>query len=294
MAKDAYMHLVFDPRFIIFFAICVASIGARAELLIYPPQPAQGSTIKIEGMSGCFGNPVEFSIEGLGWPGTDRIIKIYDPGYIPAPLLPCPPSKANRIVLGPVSAGRYRVERYERSSASTQRLIETTSFVVTAKANAYFPADWAGLWWVPDQPGWAILIDRDPTTGHIFAAWYTHEGQNNGGSTNSVWVFSSNMSLLEDMPPAYFAFSRTSLSGDVEFAQGNHSLLITPSMNGATIPPFSLSITKVGTMTLDFNSSTEATLSWTIGVAGGVFSRAQFPGAPTITSGSARMRKFAY
>lgn len=164
------MHLIFNLRLIICFALCVASIGASAELLVYPPQPAQGSTVKIEGMSGCFGNPVEFSIEGLGSPGTDRVIKIYDPIYIPAPLLSCPPSKANRIMVGPVGAGRYRVERYERVSMASQRLIETTSFVVTTKANAYFPSDWAGLWWVPDQPGWAILIDRDPATGHIFAA----------------------------------------------------------------------------------------------------------------------------
>jgi hypothetical protein len=288
------MHLAFALRFIICFAICVASIGARAELTIYPPQPAQGSTIKIEGMTGCFGTSMEYSVEGLGTPGTDRVIKIYDPIYLPAPLLPCPPSKANRIMIGPVSAGRYRVERYERISAASQRLIETTSFVVTAKANAYFPADWAGLWWVPDQLGWAILIDRDPATGHIFAAWYTHEGQNDGSITNPVWVFSSNMSLREDTPPGYLAFTRTSLSGDAEFAQGNRSLLITTLSGGATIPPFSLSTTKVGTISLDFTSSTEATFSWTIGVAGGFFGRGQFPGAPAITSGSAPMRKFAY
>jgi hypothetical protein len=288
------MHLFFYPRLMICVAICVASIGARAELTIYPPQPAQGSTIKIEGITGCFGDSVEYSVEGLGSPGTDRIIKIYDPGYIPGPLLPCPPSKANRIMIGPVSAGRYRVERYERISAASQRLIETTSFVVNAKANAYFPSDWTGLWWVPDQPGWAILIDRDPATGHIFAAWYTHEGQNNGGITNPVWVFSSNMSLREDALPEYLAFARTSLSGDVEYAQGNRSLLITELSSGATIPPFSLSPIKVGTISLDFTSSTEATFSWTIGVAGGLFGRGQFPNAPAITNGSVSMRKFAY
>jgi hypothetical protein len=288
------MHLVFDLRFIICFAICVASIGARAELTIYPPQPAQGSTIKIEGMTGCFGNPVEYSIEGLGGPSTDRTIKIYDPGYIPGPLLPCPPSKVNRIMIGPVSAGRYRVERYERISAASQRLIESASFVVTANANAYFPADWAGLWWVPDQPGWAILIDRDPATGHIFAAWYTHEGQNNGSITNPVWVFSSNMSLREDTQPEYLAFARTSLTGDVEFAQGNRSLLGSTITSSVTIPPFSLSTTKVGKISLDFTSSTEATFSWTIGVAGGFFGRGQFPDAPAVTSGSVPMRKFAY
>lgn len=275
-------------------AICVASIGARAELTIHPPQPAQGSTIKIEGMTGCFGNSMEYSVEGLGWPGTDRVIKIYDPIYLPVPLLTCPPSKANRIMIGPVSAGRYRVERYERIGTASQRLIETTSFVVTAKANAYFPADWAGLWWVPDQPGWAVLIDRDPATGHIFAAWYTHEGQNNGGIINPVWVFSSNMSLREDTPPGYFAFIRTSLSGDLEFAQGNRSLLTTAVLSGAPIPPFSLSTIKVGTISLDFTSSTDATFSWTIGVAGGFFGRGQFPSAPAITSGSVPMRKFAY
>jgi hypothetical protein len=288
------MHLAFALRFIICFAICVASIGARAELTIYPQQPAQGSTIKIEGMTGCFGKSMEYSVEGLGTPGTDRVIKIYDPIYLPAPLLPCPPSKANRIMIGPVSAGRYRVERYERISAASQRLIETTSFVVNAKANAYFPSEWAGLWWVPDQPGWAILIDRDPATGHIFAAWYTHEGQNDGSITNPAWVFSSNMSLREDTPPSYLAFTRTSLSGDAEFAQGNRSLLITTLSSGAPIPPFSLSTTKIGTISLDFTSSTEATFSWTIGVAGGFFGRGQFPGAPAITSGSVPMRKFAY
>jgi hypothetical protein len=166
--------------------------------------------------------------------------------------------------------------------------------VVTAKANAYFPADWAGLWWVPDQPGWAILIDRDPATGHIFAVWYTHEGQNNGGITNPVWLFSSNMSLREDVPPGYLAFTRTSLSGDAEFAQGNRSLLITELSSGATIPAFALSTTKAGTISLDFTSSTEATFSWTIGVASGLFSRGQFPNVPAITSGSVSMRKFAY
>ena len=288
------MHLVFDQRFIIFFAFCVASIGVRAELLVYPPQPAQGSIIKIEGMTGCYGTSMEYSVEGLGAPNTDRVIKIYDPIYIPAPLLSCPSSKANRIMIGPVSAGRYRVERYERTSPASQRLLETTSFMVTAKENAYFPADWAGLWWVPDQPGWAILIDRDAATGHIFAAWYTHEGQAIGAPTNPVWVTSSNMSLREDLPPSYSAFRNISLSGDAEFAQGNHSLLITTLAGGGIIPPFSLSTSKVGTITLYFTSSTEATFSWNIGVAGGLFGRGQFPGAPAITSGSVPMRKFAY
>jgi hypothetical protein len=288
------MRLVFDPRFIICFAICMGSVGARAELLIYPSQPAQGSTIKIEGMTGCFGNPVEYSIEGLGTSGMDRTIKIYDPIYIPGPLLPCPPGKANRIMIGPVSAGRYRVERYERISAASQRLIESASFVVTAKANAYFPADWAGLWWVPDQPGWAILVDRDAATGHIFAAWYTHEGQNNGSVTNPVWVFSSNMSLREDMQPEYLAFAQTSLSGDVEFAQGNRSLLGSAITGGPMIPPFSLSTSMVGKISLDFTSSTEATFSWTISVAGGFFGRGKFSDAPAVTSGSLPMRKFAY
>ena len=291
------MHFVLFSKFVICFAICVASASARAELTIHPPQPAQGSTIKIEGMSGCFGNSMEYSIEGLGGPSTDRTIKIYDPVYLPIPLLPCPPSKANRIMIGPVSAGRYRVERYERIGIISQRLLESTSFVVTAKANAYFPADWAGLWWVPDQPGWGILVDRDPATGHIFAAWYTHEGQNNGANTsptNPVWVVSSNMSLRDDTLPEYFAFSRTSLFGDVEFAQGNRSLLISALTNGMPVPPFSLSTTKAGTISLNFISSTEATFSWNIGVAGGFFGRGPFPNAPAITSGSVAMRKFAY
>ncbi len=291
------MHFVFNSRFIMYLTICVASIGARAELLIYPPQPAQGSTIKIEGMTGCFGTPMDYSVERLGPPSMDRVIKIYDPIYLPAPLLSCPPSKANRIMIGPVSAGRYRVERYESfrtSSTASQRLIETTSFEVTTKANAYFPADWVGLWWVPDQPGWAILIDRDPATGNIFAAWYTHESRNDDGTTNPVWVISSNMSLSEDTPPAYSAFRLTLLSGDLAFAQGNRSLLITTLSNGATIPPFSLSTKKVGTISLNFTSSTEATFSWTIDVAGGLFPRSQFPGPFAINSGSVSMRKFAY
>ena len=288
------MYLGFGPRFIIFFAICVASIGVRAELLVYPPQPAQGSIIKIEGMTGCYGDSMEYSVERLGTLGTDHVIKIYDPIFIPGPLLPCPPSKANRIMIGPVIAGRYRVELYERINAGSQRLLEATSFIVTAKENAYFPADWAGLWWVPDQPGWAILIDRDAATGHIFAAWYTHEGQINNATTNPVWVVSPNMSLREDLPPSYLAFTRTSLSGDAVFTQGSRSLLITTLAGGGTIPPFSLSTSKVGTINLNFISSTEAIFDWNIGAAGGFFSRGGLPGAPTTSSGSLIMRKFAY
>jgi hypothetical protein len=270
-------------------ALAVLSLAtvatAYAQLTVYPAKPAAGSMIRIEGMSGCFGLPVEISVEGLPHRPGGVVIKVFDPGWIPTPLMPCPASKKNHVVYGPVLGGNYRVELYQRLGLTPplpDSLVGTSTFAVTGGNNVDVPNAWSGNWWSPSQSGWAVNLERDPATGNIFMAWYTHEQL--GGESRPVWIVAPNLTqvLSGGIPDK--------LTGQLYRAQGNRGLF---APGGSPIPPaFSMTAQAVGTVTLEFTALNRMTLSYAIAVSGGTI----VPSASisSVLTGSVLLEKFTY
>lgn len=270
-----------------FLALLLLAVCApvHADLTIRPAAPAEGSMVTIEGMTGCINQPVSYSVDRLpNGPFAIRI-RIYDPVWLDAPLLPCPKSKRNRIIVGPVATGDYVVEYYWRFTPdSNAELRATATFTVLSKANSGFPPDWLGHWSDPANPGWGISIDRDAATGHIFAAWYVHE---RAGNINApVWLVASNMTTTgasQNPGP-----TNTSLIGEL------YRGLATRPFFDLTDTPYSLKQgDRAGNIRIDFTSSTTATLTWSI-TTSNLF-------APTLDdtpafrkSGSTTMQRMAY
>lgn len=265
----------------LFFAIAMAvCFGAHAELAIRPAQPAAGSLVTIEGMSGCMNAPIAFSLDMASLQPNPATIKIFDPGWIDAPLMPCPAAKKNRLIIGPLPAGEYKVELFERiTPTSFTTLRATASFTVTVKTNADFPPDWLGLWADPINPGWGLSIMRDPASGHIFSTWYVNE-RIAQGLFRPVWLVAPNMS--------FDGFLSTTLKGDLYRAIANRAFF-----DGSN-SPYSLSqVDAAGTIQITFTSSTTATVSWSLTTAN-LFDTQLDIGTIFRRSGSTRLEKLVY
>lgn len=252
---------------------------AQAQLTISPANPAAGSMIRIEGVSGCFGNRVDISVEGMPHPPGSAVIKVFDPIWLG--VLPCPPGNKNHVVYGPVSAGTYRLEHYLRLNPPTpDRLLSTSEFTVTDGNNTRAPIAWFGNWWTPSQSGWAVNLERDPASGNIFMAWYTHEQQ--GSEVRPVWIVAPN--LTQGQPVGM------QLTGEIYRAQGNRGLLIP---GGSPIPPaFTIVAQPVGTVTLEFTAPDRMTLRYSMSLNGGSIA----PSGPTssMISGALLLQRFTY
>lgn len=235
--------------------VSLASMGAHAQLRVSPASPAEGSTVTIYGMTGCMNEPYGYSLEtgNASVPPYVGVIKFYDPGYLDAPLLTCPKVKKAHISVGPLRAGLYRIERSYYKNRPTDSGVETMDFEVVKRENRTFPAELNGLWWSTSEPGWGISIYRDPSTGHVFAAWYTHDS--NAGIAYPVWIVASNMTM-EGEHPDYAAFIQVGLKGQLHKALANRGQLETGN-------PFQIvSASPVGSMRIDFSSTTEAVMTY--------------------------------
>ncbi len=259
---------------------------AHALLTIAPANPAAGSMIRIEGLSGCFGDPVEISVEGLPYRPGGAVIKVFDPVWIDAPLMPCPPAKKNHVIYGPVLGGNYRVELYQRlglTPPEPDRLVGTLTFKVTGGNNRDVPNAWSGNWWSPSVPGWAVNLERDPASGNIFMAWYTHDQL--GGLARPVWIVAPNLTQVQSggIP--------SRLTGEVYRAQGSRALINIPT--SPILPPFTMTAQSVGTVTLEFTAFDRMTLNYSISTSTSTIVPSSTEAAIVLT-GSLPLQKFTY
>jgi hypothetical protein len=272
------------------FALAMQLSTADAQLVIRPPQPAAGSIVTIEGMTACYGVGSGYSLELPTDTSPDAVIKIFDRGIVlPAPLT-CPASKRNRVVVGPLESGNYRVEHYiVGHPGGPPHLNETKSFTVSDKRNAAFPSDWLGLWSDPANPGWGVTLDRHPASGHIFAAWYLHETMP-GGGIRPIWLVASNMSIegADDLPVIARTLN-TKLTGDLARGFSNRAFFDSPTA------PYTLAqVDLIGKIEIEFLTSTEARLTWQITSSNlfGASVQATTVGVPR--SGATRLVRFDY
>lgn len=261
-----------------------------AQLVVRPGSPAAGSLVTIEGLTACYGFGAGYSLELPTDTVPVSVIKIFDRGIVLPPPLTCPASKRNRIAVGPLESGEYRVEYYVTGHpGGPPHLIETKMFVVTQRSNAAFPFDWAGLWSDPANPGWGITIDRDSASGHVFVAWYLHETMP-GAGPRPVWLVASNMTNdgSSELPVLERGLS-IKLRGDLARGLSNRAFAENPTS------PYALSqIELAGRIEIEFLSSTEARLTWELSNSN-LFSQAlQAPATGLARSGSTRIFRLAY
>lgn len=263
--------------------VALFASSAHAQLSVYPANPAVGSTIRIDGVSGCFGLPVEIAVQGLPHRPGGTVIKVFDEGWLDAPLMTCPPANKNHVVYGPVSAGSYRLEHYRRMTPPTpDQLLGAATFTVTVGSNAQAPAAWFGNWSTPSESGWAVNLERDPASGHIFMAWYTHEQE--GSVVRPVWIVAPNLTQ------AQFLSTSNRLTGELYRAQGNRGLL---EVGDSPIPPaFTFAAQPVGTVTLEFTAVDRMTMRYSLSLSGGMIA----PSGPNVLtlSGARLLQKFTY
>jgi lysyl endopeptidase len=106
---------------------------------------------------------------------------------------------------------------------------------------AYTPAlDYSDLWWNADQSGWGLSITQHGPA--LFAAWFVYDSQG-----NPTWFV---------MPGGLWS-SNTTFTGDIYTARGPDGL-------AAAFDPAAVVRTRVGSGTLRFASSGQATFSYTV------------------------------
>jgi hypothetical protein len=132
---------------------------------------------------------------------------------------------------------------YTSSSASGQLLCSTGLITSCSTAPASGPT-YTDLWWNPAENGWGVSLTHHPS-GVIFVAWYTYDV--NG---NAKWYVASECRL-----------SGTTCSGTLYETTG-------PRM-GTTYNPALVTVRAVGSVTVRFNGSSIASMSYTVnGISG--------------------------
>ena len=104
--------------------------------------------------------------------------------------------------------------------------------------------DYTGLWWNANESGWGIAITQQFST--IFATWFTYDD-----AGTPVWYVASNC-----------AMTANNCNGDLYYVVGGTPPTLAWKGGARTV-------TKVGTININFTSGTTATLNYTInGISG--------------------------
>jgi hypothetical protein len=221
-------------------ALSVLSLPALAALTFDPPNPVEGSMVRIDGLSGCRGNPVNVSVTEVhpttgAEPTSGRLIEIADPGWIAMPLLPCP---KNSIMVGPLRQGGYQV-RYTFFGTPSSSTTLNVGAAATKPLHGGVP-DYTGFW-TPESGNMGLSIQRDPASGRMFIAWFTHASAawqfpNTMPVPSSIWMYVPNIQFSQQFAEQ--------LSGDLYLARNQGSGF--PILNNYPPWPTSTDARRVG------------------------------------------------
>lgn len=178
---------------------------AHAALVFDPPNPVEGSMVRISGLTGCRGNPVNVTVIHTNpvtgqEPAQGRRIEIADPGWIAPPLLPCPP---NSVTVGPLLQGSYEVRSTVYGTAAPAQ----TLLVGAASTRPPFGGnpDHTGFWMHSDGLT-GLSLQRDPGSGRMFAVWFTHTLANwlltntDYKTPSAIWMYAPNLLYSAGFP----------------------------------------------------------------------------------------------
>jgi hypothetical protein len=137
------------------------------------------------------------------------------------------------------------------SSLDTSFHLDDVSLAVTTSGTAPPPSsNYSDIWWNPSESGWGLTIADHET--QLFAVWYTY--RQDGSPT---WFV---------IPGGSFSQGRRIFAGDIYQTTG-------PRYDTATFNPNAVTVTRVGSMSIDFAPPGLATgialFSYTVGAVSG-------------------------
>lgn len=196
--KSANAQSATITTFCLSLALLCLTGPALAALTFDPPEPAEGSMVRISGLTGCRGNPVNVTlihtdpITGRDAPGGRRI-EIADPGWIPFPLLPCP---TNSVMVGPLYAGSYEVRHTVYGMTAPPQVLNVGP--ASTRPTYGGTPDYTGFWMHSDGLT-GLSLQRDAGSGRMFAVWFTHTLANwlltnsDIQSPTAIWMYAPNL-----------------------------------------------------------------------------------------------------
>ena len=142
-----------------------------------------------------------------------------------------------------------------------------------ALAQSVPAANYSDIWWNPSESGWGVTFTQHSATHQVFAVWYTYDPREPDSSSpgyKPLWLVMSGGTWN----------TPTSLTGDVYVTNG------TPFAQGWNAN--SLAVTRVGSFTFTFSSTSTGMFAYNIAPPVGVpsgnpaFGMPSFSGTKTI------------
>jgi hypothetical protein len=167
-------------------AILAATSHSAGALTSLPAQPRAGQDflLHFEGSLDCGISASTHA--GVATVSGSTITVTYPTGNICG--LIQPGLYVNAAVPG-LAAGSYAVVEKSSSSGSTRN--SGTITVLPSTAVTRVSTSLAGLWYVPEAPGWGINI-AEGQSGQLFVTWFTYASGNDGALIGGpVWSFTS-------------------------------------------------------------------------------------------------------
>ena len=119
--------------------------------------------------------------------------------------------------------------RFVRASRSWARFVAAAVIFMGVQAPDAHAANYSDIWWNPAESGWGLTIADHES--QIFAVWYTYRADG-----RPIWYV---------IPGGALSSDRRTFSGQIYVTKG-------PPYSTAVFDPAQVSVTPVGTMSLDF------------------------------------------
>jgi len=212
------------------FAFAFGAVHALAGLegiRTIPERPVAGSDFVIEISGSTPGSPSKVDAIGTSAAGQQITvqIRVSDGGFsVPGAL------RATQTV-NLATPGTYQLTvQWNYAGTSGIEIGVATITVLPASSTTPQFRGLSGLWWAPDEPGWALAVTQ-PESGRLFAMWFTY-APGISPQTAATWY----------MLPAGNWVSPTEFSGQLFTAVG-------PPAN-LPFDPLAVAVNRVGTATI--------------------------------------------
>jgi hypothetical protein len=194
------------------------------------------------------GRPVWLVMPGGSWTASDTYVGEL---YATSGIDPTGAYDPSRVVNSRVGSATLRFSARDRGTLTYNAYGTNGTKSITRQifgaVDAAPVANYADLWWVPSESGWGLAISQQYRT--LFAVWYSYRADGSpiwyvmpGGSWSSADTYNGALYRTAYPPRQFF---------------------------GATFDPGAVASVEVGRLTLRFNGTTAATMSYTInGVSG--------------------------
>lgn len=177
-----YHRLIVMMKLCLLVSALALSSSAAGQASIFPQQPRNGETVRLQIPAGAFGTSSD------AWDYRSNRVTMVDGRLVvgivnrgPGNDLPLA-SPAVDLPLGQFPEGTYQVDvRVERIDRSVITNVGTVSFTVPPRVAGAPIWNLTDLWWNPAEPGWGINLAQRPS-GILFATWFVY-----GSDGKATW-----------------------------------------------------------------------------------------------------------